>query len=135
MNEAVISERLLDQRLRNRIIESLDWIADTETGFEFGAGEWFNQFFDHYDGRTLKPFANSAMTEEERSAFLAVHELMEAAAAATPGNVTEGQLKASGWLDRIIPAARAALMLMNARGRFSEDIEEVSPTVHPAGEP
>lgn len=119
----IISERLLDQRLRNRIMESLDWLTDAETGFEFGAGQWFNQFFDQAGSRV----SNSAMTHEERSAFDVVLGLMKAAVGATPKHVTVDELQASGWLDRIVPAARTAHALMCLRGRFSEEIEEEAP--------
>ena len=129
MNDEKISARLLDQRLRNRIMESLDWLAEGNDGVgSFGAGEWFEQFFDQHNEQRGRVFENEAMTAEERDAFLAVYRLMGEAAKSTPKKVTDEALISSGWPARIAPAAQAAVDLMMKRGRFSEEIEESEPS-------
>ena len=50
--------------------------------------------------------------------------LMDGAAAATFQDVTERQLRGSGWPHRIALVADAALGLMRERDRFSDELEE-----------
>ncbi len=74
------------------------------------------------------------MTDEERSVLTEVHSLMNAAAKSAPQLLTEAELIASGWPERIKPIAQEALLLILGRGRFSEDVEESepsSPVPHP----
>lgn len=62
------SGRLLDQRLRNRMIEELLCLGEWEETIAWGAGEYFNSFFALFpDEAPLHP--NSAVTDEERSAL------------------------------------------------------------------
>lgn len=122
------SQRLVEQRLRNRIMEELHSLA-TWQGYlvEWGADEYFNGFFDFvpHEGVGL----NSAMTERELAALIGVQQLVIAACDATPRMVTAEQLIETGWPERIAPAARLALDLMWERGQFSEEQEEVEPTL------
>lgn len=53
---------------------------------------------------------------------------MNAAAKSTPQHVTEAELIASGWPERIKAVAQEALLLMLVRGRFSEEVEENEPS-------
>ncbi len=94
---------------------------------EYGAGEYFEGFFDFvpYEGVEL----SSAITEAERAALLEVHELVTAACDETPRMVTTEMLIATGWPERIAPAAQRALDLMWARGQFSEEHEEDEPSL------
>ncbi|MET7710708.1 hypothetical protein [Micromonospora sp. NPDC005413] len=52
----------------------------------------------------------------------------DSACAVKPRNDTDDDFIASGWPGRIQPAARAALDVMQARGRFREDVEEENPS-------
>ena len=122
-----ISERLLDQRLRNRIMEALlglvDWREDLPS---WGAGEYFEGVFDFLPYRRIWP--NSALTDAERLAVSKVHGMMAAACDSTPKFVTTDRLIATGWPVRIATAAEEALAIMLERGRFSEDEEEDTPS-------
>jgi hypothetical protein len=125
MNE--VSERLLDQRLRNRMMEEMSALAEWEETLEWGAGEYFNNFFDFFPDTPPLP-DNSTLSEDEREALTCVLLLMAEAANSTPRHVTTPQLRTSGWPQRIAPAARTALELMRVRGCFSEELEEVEPS-------
>lgn len=124
-----ISERLLDQRLRNRVMEvvwsQVEWQESLRTG---GFAEHFESFFDFfpYEG---EPHANGAMTQQEREAVVQVHRLVIDAMASTPSEMTEAEYAATGWPQRIEPAAERALRLMLKRGRFSEEQEEAEPSM------
>ncbi|MGH6997165.1 MAG: hypothetical protein ACREEO_03175, partial [Phenylobacterium sp.] len=118
-----VSDRLLDQRLRNRMIEELLCLTDWEATLAWGAEEYFNSFFHVFpDEPPLRP--NSALTEGERAALAAVLSLISAAANGTLRQVTKAELIASGWPARIRPAAQEAVALMLARGKFSDEVEE-----------
>ena len=123
-----VSRRVVDQRLRNRIMEILDMLVDWETTIpSFGATGYFNWFFDFFPDHP-PPYPNPALTDPEREAIGAVHLMMDQACDATSDDVSEAQLVASGWPQRIKPVAQDALALMMQRGRFSEDTEEGKPS-------
>lgn len=123
-----ISDRLLDQRLRNRAMEEIwglvEWQESLQSG---GFTEYFESFFDFfpYEGETEQ---NGAMTPDERAAIAEVHMLMIEAMNATPSDMTAEQFIATGWPNRVEPAAERALRLMLKRGRFSEEYEEPAPS-------
>src|ERR1700741_4884190 len=119
-----ISERLLDQRLRNRYMEELLALSRGEEYLrEQGAIEYFNCFF-FWEGFDDQFPPNSAMTALEHQAFSDVEKLMREASDATPKMVTDKQLMHSGWPQRIAPVAKVALSVFMQRGRFSEEHEE-----------
>jgi hypothetical protein len=124
------SERLVAQRVRNRIMEQIWGLSrgDVEV-HETGPVEWFETFFDWfpYEG---EPQWYPAMTAEEENAVRTVCKLMQLALAdlAISKNPTVDQITNSGWPERIAPFAKKALDLMLARGRFSEEAEEVEPS-------
>jgi hypothetical protein len=70
----------------------------------------------------------SCFTPAEVEALDQVHLLLKAACAATPQMSTDDEFIASGWPTKIQPAASQALDLMQARGRFREDVEEENPS-------
>ncbi len=123
-----ISRRLLDQRLRNRIMEALlglvEWQDDLRA---VGFAEHFESFFDFFPYED-EPETNGAITSEERIAIAAAHGLMVGAMNDTPRDMTIEQYVATGWPQRIAPVAEKALRLMLARGRFSEQQEEAEPS-------
>jgi len=120
----------VDQRLRNRMIEAVDSLSDSEVALEGGAAHYFNSFFDFFPDHPSLP-DNSALTADERRALTSVLSLMTAAAGSTPRFVTTEQLRASGWPQRVAPVARIAFDLLRERGRFSEEAEEPTPSREP----
>lgn len=123
------SERIIDQRIRNRIMEAVLTLAEGDEGVrrEWPA-EYFESFHDwipHRGDRVMRP--NSAITEDERVCLQEVSKLLDDACDATPGNMDADELIATGWPRRIQPVAQRALSLMPERGRFSEDREEGEP--------
>ena len=124
------SERLVAQRVRNRIMEEIWGLSRGNAGVQAsGAVEWFESFFDWfpYEG---EPTWYPAMTADEERAVWSVCKLMQQAVAdpAIPKNPTVEQVTARGWPARIAPFAKTALDLMLKRGRFSEELEEDEPS-------
>lgn len=115
---------MLDQRLRNRIIEAIENLADGDQGVrDCGADDWFNIFFDNVpdDG---EPEPNLVMTRDEFSALRDLAALVNEACESTPKFVTDDALIQSGWPSRIASVAAGALALFMRRGKFSEEHEQ-----------
>jgi hypothetical protein len=136
--ESKVSERLVDQRIRNRIMEAL-WIRSLgveSVDAALGAKEWFESFFDWLPYQGPTPRDNTAITPGEYAAVDGVLAIMQRAYSETPIGFTrrgkftptDEQLLASGWPERVAPVAKAALEMFCKRGRFSEDVEEDSPS-------
>lgn len=125
------SERLVLQRLRNRAIAALETLADGDAGVrQVGVVEYVEQFFDTIDDRSPWNWRGwSCFTDKEVVALDEVHTLLVAACEATPEIVDDDGFIETGWPARIQPPAARALKLMRDRGRFSEDHEEVEPSV------
>lgn len=125
-----VSERVVDQRVRNRIMEVVEVLAGGDAAVsEVSFGNYFEFFYDwipHRDSGGM--YENSAVTSEERALLQRVSTLLDDASDDVPPEMTEEAFIATGWLGRIQPVAIEALALMRARGRFSEDREEGTPS-------
>ena len=124
------SRRLVEQRVRNRIMEELLNLSEGDVGVpEVGPDGYFENFFDWfpYEG---EPNRYPAMTSEEIQAVRKVCRLMQQAIGSVEAAeaITSDDLVASGWPKRIAPLARNALQTMLQRGRFSEEHEEEVPS-------
>ena len=124
------SERLVDQRIRNRIMEAVETLADGDEGVRcVWPTEYFENFYDcihHRRDGEMRP--NSAINPDEAALLREVSGMLDDACDATPRNMTPHELIATGWPKRIQPVACKALALMRARGRFSEEKEEEAPS-------
>ena len=121
-----ISDRLLDQRLRNRIMESILWLS--EGVGSWGAGEYFEQFYDQMSMKR-QPFPNSTMTANESEALENLCDLMNRACDATPRDLSVEILMASGWVEVIQAEAAGVLEIFLRRGRCDEEQEQTEPSV------
>ncbi|MGW6724710.1 hypothetical protein ACWF9G_02295 [Nocardia sp. NPDC055029] len=124
------SERVVEQRLRNRAIEALETLVEGDEGVRtWGYGEYINEFFDTIDDGGAWLWREwSTFTPAEVTALDKVQRALLDACAATPRISSDEEFVASGWPRRIKPVAAAALELMQSRGRFREDREEDVPS-------
>lgn len=131
------SERVVEQRLRNRAIDALETLAEGDDGVRsMGVGEYVEEFFDVIDDRSPWRWRTwSVFNADEVHALGVVLDLLvracdETTQVPTPEGIFDDDNEdfiRTGWPFRIQPAASAALDLMLARGRFSEEHEEVEP--------
>lgn len=130
MMENKPSDRLIDQRLRNRIMEAVLGLAEGNDDVRrSGPVEYFENFYDFIPHRVVgRMRTNNALTAEEVALLADVRAILDDACDATPRGVTANELIASGWPERIRPVARRALALMLQRGRFDEEREEEEPS-------
>lgn len=124
------SERLVEQRMRNRAMEALVALSEADAGVRsVGVGEYVEQFFDIINDDIPWHWRDwSCFTSGEVEQLDAVHVLLNSACAATPRIDTDDDFIATGWPRRIQPVAMSALNAMQARGRFREDVEEDTPS-------
>ncbi|MEP6017235.1 MAG: hypothetical protein ABJ251_01990 [Paracoccaceae bacterium] len=120
-----ISQQLLYQRIRNRVIELLDWYCSFDDLAKFGVSEAINMVDDwlpiDYDK------APNVFNEQEKRVIAEFFQLFEAASNATDEDACDvNWLKSSDEWIRLSAVARNALPVLLERGRFSEEIEEPS---------
>lgn len=123
------SERVVDQRLRNRMMDALAPLVDGNAGvLRAGVVDYFEDFFALIEEDRPAWREVSSLTHDEASALEAVSRELSIACDETPQMIDEASFIASGWPVRIQPQAAAALTLMERRGRFIEDVEESEPS-------
>jgi hypothetical protein len=101
------SQRLVEQRLRNRAMEALDALSKGDNGIrEVGLAEYVEQFFDVIDDDAPWHWREwTCFTPHEVQALAEVQRLLRAACTATPDAQSEDQFISSGWPTRIQPSA------------------------------
>lgn len=120
------SDRLIEQRVRNRIYEILEILADCDAGVDLvGIRGYFNLFEDFVHRPSIET-GTSALSRDERAIVLEIADFLEAACEATP-DFTKIEFIESGWPGKIAPKARDARRLFQRRGLFSEAFEEAEP--------
>jgi hypothetical protein len=119
------SKRLIEQRVRSRIMEAVHTLA--EGVGRVGFIEYFEQFYD-FIGYREKWHSNSTITTEERAELSTVRTLLDEACDATGVHMSDVEFLASGWPARIQPVAQKAFALMLVRGWFNEEREENEPS-------
>ena len=126
------SARVVEQRLRNRLMDALEPMSQGDDGVRaVGVVEYVEMFFDVIrDDPPLDWRTWSCFTPEEVAAVDVVLRVVSTACDATPGIDDADRFIASGWPEQIRGPASAALDLMTARGRFDEEREETEPS-HP----
>jgi hypothetical protein len=121
-----ISARLLDQRIRNRLMEAIETLAHGPEGVrEVGADDYFEHVYDWmHDGI---PEPNSAMTKEECAELAGLADMLNEACSQTRPIHDDEELIGTGWPARLAVEAQRVLILFKSRGRFDEDVEELEP--------
>jgi hypothetical protein len=113
-----VSNRLVDQRVRNRVIEVLELLADGNDGLlAVGDKEYVNLVFDWVDDEIPGGWrSNSTYVPDEVERIEVVHRAMLDALDGTAGMDLD-ETAASGWPTRIQPLAAQALALSATHGR------------------
>lgn len=127
------SRRLVDQRVRNRIMDAMSWLAKGAVAVRrMSPQEFFEMFYDwvgHEDDAWRWPKrAPETMTPAEVDAVTNVLSVVNVAYEEIEDIADGTMVIASGWLERISPVAKAALDLMLIRGCFDEELEESEPS-------
>ena len=120
------SDRLIEQRIRNRIYEILEILAECDEGVDLVSINGYFNLFEDFVHRPSIESGMSALSRDERAIVLEIAHFLEVACESTP-DFTRAEFIASGWPAQIAPKARDAQALFLIRGLFSEEFEEVEP--------
>lgn len=78
------SERLIEQRIRNRIYEILEILADCDDGVDLVGIKGYFYLFEDFVHRPSIEAGTSALSKEERAIVLEIAEFLEAASETNP---------------------------------------------------
>lgn len=119
-----VSDRVILQRLRNRVMESLEMLRDGVSVDEIGTAEVINIWYDYVDGEErLSFFREAVFTEEELASINEMMEVMETNCEAVPCTWAQRDLAFCEPWSNIVFTANKALLVFEKRGRFDEDRE------------
>lgn len=126
--EKEVTDRISDQRLRNRIMEVVSILTEGDDAVrEVGVSNYFEFVYDYIRyGGYIPP--NSAITAKEHDRLMEVSRLLDEASDATRRVMTGDEFIATGWPTRIRSVAQAAMTVMLKRGWFSNNVEQEEPT-------
>jgi hypothetical protein len=123
------SDRLVEQRIRNRIMEAVFTLAQGDEGVRrVWPSEYFESFFDFVPRGSTEWSSNTALNEREKAKLLELAGLIDQACDATPMLMNAEEFIATGWPSKIQPLARQTLNLFIERGRFDEQKDEETPS-------
>ena len=124
MNENTPSKRLVEQRIRNRLIEYLELVTAENNVLEsIGLNEIINQWFDwNPDDLTIDNYSAPPYSQAETLELIKVGKSIEALVAATPNDIANfaHTVKVPEWLN-FVSKSKAALDELIKRGKLSED--------------
>ncbi|WP_205928063.1 hypothetical protein [Rhizobium leguminosarum] len=105
-----VSDRIIEQRWRNRIIEAIAVLSRGNEGLiEVNYNEFFGGFYDYWHDGHLLVRPNSTITEEEERTIDALGRMLEAIRDETRHFQSEAEYLQSGCAERIKPVAQNAL--------------------------
>ena len=121
--EDAVSDQIIAQRVRNRIIEWLEWACDFESSPSPGIVALVNFGFDFLQD-DFKPadYLPPTYTEEETQILSKVHQALCWFCEATPANLDDHTpfQELPAW-QLLLLFTREALAIFNKRGRLPED--------------
>ena len=94
------SERLIEQRVRNRIFEILEILADCEAGADLVGIRGYFELFEDFLHRPSIEAGKSALSKDERMIVLEIADVLEAAGEAS-ADFTRVEFIEGGWPERI----------------------------------
>ena len=117
------SQRVVEQRLRNRAMEALEtFAAGNDDLRRVGVVEYVEEFFDVINDEVPWHWQEwTCLTPEEVQALDEIQKLLKAACGATPQVCSDDLFIASGWPARIQPVAAAPMAWQNGRFRGPHD--------------
>jgi len=118
-----ISDKLLKQRLRNRIVESLHVFADEEAVNVIGTCEVIEQWYDYVDDERLSFYNAPVFSSEEIHSIKRFHNCLSDAHKQVPRTWRLEELEGCEAWSKLVLSAREAHAVFMKRGRFDEESE------------
>ncbi len=134
MDDPPVSTQLLQQRVRNGIMDYLEIAASADEQREYERqvsiahvpNAMINQWEDWVRSEDLGWYGPPVFSREENDAIRQFHKIWKRVAEETPNPMPHSinlLLGTPAW-DCLMAAAQAALNVFSKRGRFSQDVEE-----------
>lgn len=118
-----ISDTLLKQRLRNRIIEVLANYSDKESVELVGTVEIIEQWYDYVDEKKVLSYDQPVFSTDEINALRRFHNLLENSCRKLPKTWSNTDLLSNMEWESLVASAIEALKEFRKRGMMSEDKE------------
>jgi len=118
-----ISDKLLQQRLRNRIMEVLDGFADEETIEAVGTDELIEQWYDYMDEKRMYFYSQPVFSHDELNALKRFHYLLESTYLTIPTTWSLKDLVTNKYWSTLVATAREELLVFQQRGFLDEEHE------------
>lgn len=119
-----ISDTLLKQRLRNRIIEVLDMLSDSDdTIKKLGTDEAMECWFDFVDEEKIDFYDEPIFTGPEIMAIKELHQLIGVSYDSVPSTWNPSDVALCESWAKIVAAANMAFNLFQKRGFLDEESE------------
>lgn len=122
------SDRLLNQRVRNRIMEELSCLAEGQEGLRSQGSDYRLAFLDWFPNAPKLNPATDIMLPAECDAVADVLAQVLRYSKVEGHGANQDRLTELEIAEEIAPLAHKALEILNARGRFDEKTEEETPT-------
>ena len=120
------TSRLIEQRIRNRLFEYVEWVVEAEHAPPgLGLNELLNQWEDFVRRPVeVETFPAPVFTEPEVEALKTLDSAWNRFCNATPATVLDERaaMSAPEWRD-FVGAAKATAQVFALRGRLSEDVD------------
>ena len=126
------SKRIIDQRIRNLIIDYLELASSERFQREYQAAapvnvanELFNQWDDYVNDRVMPLFGPPVYSPQELAAIHRYNDVWKAAIAATPDVMPplDQFIGTQPW-HQMRDAAESAFAIFQLRGRFDQEVED-----------
>jgi len=119
-----ISQKLLQQRIRNRIIENLESFSNSTWVNQLGTDEIINMWYDQMgEDESFEFFSEPVFANKEQNSIKKFHNLLESSYKNIPSTwKREELLENKEWL-KLVETAKEELNVFIVRGRFSEEQE------------
>ena len=119
-----VSRKLLQQRIRNRVIENLESFADPVWVRKLGTDEIINMWYDHMDDdEDFTFFTEPVFNLKETNAIKRFHYLLESTYKTIPTTWSLSDLSNNQEWKQLTIQAHEELSVFMERGRFSEEAE------------
>jgi hypothetical protein len=119
-----ISNILLNQRIRNRIIEVLEITASYEKQEKFGGNEVINMWEDWVDDNRIGEYIEPVFSKQEQECLTEHHKTWSYVADHTPQFLPDiNELEGNEYWSSLMASASKALSIFNRRGKLSEENE------------
>jgi len=118
-----ISDTLLRQRIRNRIIENLEMLTDSDSVEKIGTDETLEYWYDYVDENKINFFIEPVFTKSETNLIQQLHTLIEKEYNNIPTTWETKELACNDSWAQVTRKAFETLKTFQKRGYLDEENE------------